>query len=277
MSECAACAELREQVATLQWRLDKVIEQHDLAEQDIAHKRRQIAALKSKLEERRDSDPGKEVQDIFDYWVIACRKDPKRTKLTTLRRDAIRKALREGYEVYDIQRAIMGIARAPFTKNGVTYDDITVACRKVELWRDKADAIENNDQQVKAAVAEQAKQVLFDNVKRAHYTKPELPALWSGGLQYFAHLLKLKGCRIHDGYGNRFRAQCPAHDGSNSQALSVVEADDGRVLAKCFVGCTWEDICSALGVESRIFGPRDHPIYGKPTDDGGQISFGAVA
>lgn len=276
MSDCAACTKLREEVETLRWRLDKVIEQHDLAEQDIAHKRRQIAALKQQLNDKRETtDPGQDVRDIFDYWVIACRKDPKRTLLNAKRQQAIRKALQEGYSVYDIQRAVMGLSRDPFRKGAMVYDDIGIACRNVELYRDKADAAEAADEAARKNVGEEARKFLVEKCGR-HYSRPELPALWSGGFEYFAHLLKLNGCKITGGYGNKFSAQCPAHD-DRSPSLSVTELDDGRVLAHCHAGCTWEAVCAALGVEARIFGPRDHPVYGKPTDNGQQISFGEAA
>jgi hypothetical protein len=267
---------LRGENEELRWRLKAVTDEYELAEQDIVRLRRRCSYLEQKAKQRDQADPGKDVQDIFDYWVVACRKDPKRTKLTAQRRDAIRKALREGYDAYDIQRAIMGLARGAFVKDGVRYDDITVACRKVEMYRDKADAIEAFDQEQKGAVAQEARKFLIEKCGR-HYSKPDLPALWSGGFEYFAHLLKLKGCQIKDGYGNKLTAQCPAHD-DRHPSLSVIEADDGRVLAKCHSNqCSWEDICRALGVDGRVFGPRDHHTYGKPTDNGQQISFEAAA
>lgn len=277
---CSDCTALREKVEALEWRVRKLIEENELAEQDIAHKRRQIAALKAKNSER-EPVHSPEAQDIFDYWVTACQKDPNRTKLTQQRREAIRKALREGYSVEDLQRAAEGLAWDPFVKNGVTYDDITVACRKVEFWRDKADAAqqrrEQGRQQQEAAVSDEARRTLLRECGE-HASRPGLPALWSGGFENFLRLLEQRGCKVGHAHGNRARAQCPAHDGDNPQSLSIVEADDGRVLAKCFAhDCSWEDICRALGVDSRVFGPREHQRYGIPTDGGKQISFGAAA
>lgn len=278
MTDCATCAEMRAEIETLRWRLDKVIEQHDLAEQDIAHKRRQIAALKQQLAEKREQDPGKDVQDIFDYWIVACRKDPKRTILNAKRQQAIRKALSEGYSVEDIQRATVGLALDPFRKNGVVYDDIGVACRNVELYRDKADAIDQRIADQGGAVAEEARKTLTENCGR-HYSKPHLPKLWSGGFEHFGHLLKMKGCdfRSVPGRGDRIIAQCPAHE-DRKPSLDVREADDGRVLAICRShGCTWEEICAALGTDGREFGPRgDHHIYGPPTESGRQMRLEAA-
>ena len=42
-------------------------------------------------------------------------------------------------------------------------------------------------------------------------------------------------------------ACCPAHD-DRSPSLAVKQTDDGRVLVKCFAGCSFEEIASAAGV-----------------------------
>jgi hypothetical protein len=57
-------------------------------------------------------------------------------------------------------------------------------------------------------------------------------------------LVLLKGVRRN---GDRYRALCPAHDDHNP-SLSVREAS-GKILVKCFSGCTAEDVCKALRIE----------------------------
>lgn len=42
-------------------------------------------------------------------------------------------------------------------------------------------------------------------------------------------------------------AQCPAHD-DGTPSLSISEADDGRVLLKCFAECPTEEVLSVLGL-----------------------------
>jgi hypothetical protein len=42
-------------------------------------------------------------------------------------------------------------------------------------------------------------------------------------------------------------AFCPAHD-DRKASLSIAEGDDGRILLKCFTGCTVEAIVAALGL-----------------------------
>jgi DNA primase len=46
----------------------------------------------------------------------------------------------------------------------------------------------------------------------------------------------------------QYMACCPAHDDS-SPSLSVAEASDGRVLVKCFGGCSALDVITAVGLE----------------------------
>jgi len=56
---------------------------------------------------------------------------------------------------------------------------------------------------------------------------------------------RLEGVKAHNG---NFTARCPAHEDADP-SLSIGEGDDGRVLLKCFAGCTAEDIVAALGLE----------------------------
>lgn len=57
-----------------------------------------------------------------------------------------------------------------------------------------------------------------------------------------AKLQKVKQTGEH-----RWQACCPAHHDCNP-SLSVTEGNDGRVLLHCFAGCSFEDICAALGL-----------------------------
>src|SRR5215208_3828371 len=49
--------------------------------------------------------------------------------------------------------------------------------------------------------------------------------------------------------GNRAKAFCPAHDDQNNPSLSIGVGEDGKVLLKCFAGCTVEDVVAALDLE----------------------------
>ena len=60
-------------------------------------------------------------------------------------------------------------------------------------------------------------------------------------------LSRLQGARKS---GSGWSARCPAHE-DRAASLSVAEGRDGRVLLKCFAGCTVEAICAALGIEEK--------------------------
>ena len=45
--------------------------------------------------------------------------------------------------------------------------------------------------------------------------------------------------------GRGWVARCPAHD-DRTPSLSIRETDDGRLLLKCFAGCSWPDLRQAL-------------------------------
>lgn len=54
---------------------------------------------------------------------------------------------------------------------------------------------------------------------------------------------------------DRWTARCPAHD-DRSPSLAVTEGDDGKVLIKCWAGCSPDAIVSSLGLELRDLFPR---------------------
>jgi hypothetical protein len=56
---------------------------------------------------------------------------------------------------------------------------------------------------------------------------------------------KLKGVKES---GKGWIARCPAHEDGNA-SLSISEGDDGRVLLKCFAGCSTDDIVAAVGLK----------------------------
>jgi hypothetical protein len=54
--------------------------------------------------------------------------------------------------------------------------------------------------------------------------------------------------------GNGWKAKCPAHD-DRQPSLSIHEGADGRVLLKCFAGCTTANIVAAVGLTLRDLFP----------------------
>src|SRR4051812_17500949 len=62
--------------------------------------------------------------------------------------------------------------------------------------------------------------------------------------------------------GEGWKSRCPAHD-DREPSLSIGTGDDGRVLLKCFAGCTNEEIVSVLGLAlADLFpSPNGHDPY----------------
>lgn len=61
------------------------------------------------------------VQEVFEHWIAATKRDPKRTKLTTDRRRKVNARLGEGYTVDDLKAAVDGNMLSDFhVENGYT-------------------------------------------------------------------------------------------------------------------------------------------------------------
>ncbi len=74
--------------------------------------------------------------------------------------------------------------------------------------------------------------------------------------------------------GKGWKACCPAHD-DRHPSLSVREASDGRLHLNCFVGCTRQEICDALGITvddlqpgevAQVEDNRDHHDHDGPEE-----------
>jgi len=65
-------------------------------------------------------------------------------------------------------------------------------------------------------------------------------------LHEFIALLEAKGCKPRQLSNGQWQALCPAHDDTRP-SLSVTESE-GRILVKCFAGCSVDAICAALGI-----------------------------
>jgi hypothetical protein len=50
--------------------------------------------------------------------------------------------------------------------------------------------------------------------------------------------------------GNGYRAQCPSHDGTRTDSLSLTKGEDGAALIYCFGGCEYHRILHALGLDA---------------------------
>jgi hypothetical protein len=57
---------------------------------------------------------------------------------------------------------------------------------------------------------------------------------------------------------NNWLACCPAHDDRNP-SMTIHAADDGRILVKCFSGCSFNEIVDALGMGWEPWFPPKQP------------------
>lgn len=60
-------------------------------------------------------------------------------------------------------------------------------------------------------------------------------------------------------------AACPAHDDKHP-SMTITEGEDGKVLCKCFSGCSIEEITGAVGMQlSDLFPPKMIDPHCKPS------------
>jgi len=73
-----------------------------------------------------------------------------------------------------------------------------------------------------------------------------------------SNLKKIKGGR------DRWTASCPAHE-DRSPSLAIRETEDGRILLKCFGGCSVQEIVGAIGMDiGELFPKEDKLSHHKP-------------
>lgn len=62
------------------------------------------------------------------------------------------------------------------------------------------------------------------------------------------------------GRNGHWTACCPAHE-DRSPSLAVTETDDGRILLKCFGGCSVQAIVGAIGMDMTDLFPDSNDHY----------------
>lgn len=67
---------------------------------------------------------------------------------------------------------------------------------------------------------------------------------------FLNRLEKVQGKRGH------WIACCPAHE-DKRPSLAITETDDGRILLKCFAGCSAYEVVSAVGMDLTDLFPKD--------------------
>jgi len=72
-----------------------------------------------------------------------------------------------------------------------------------------------------------------------------------------SNLNKIKGGR------DRWTASCPAHE-DRSPSLAIRELEDGRILLKCFGGCSVQEIVGSIGMDIGELFPKTHDTHHMP-------------
>ena len=98
-------------------------------------------------------------------------------------------------------------------------------------------------------------------------------------------LSRLQRFQLRKNGPERWRACCPAHEGTNPSALSIAAGENGTVLLHCWVGCEVEAVVHALGMELTDLFPqfdqhaRPSTLGYLPTDafDAARFEVGVVA
>lgn len=61
------------------------------------------------------------------------------------------------------------------------------------------------------------------------------------------------------GSGDKRTARCPAH-ADHDNSLSIAQGDKVPIIAKCFAGCSIEQVCAALNIDvQEIMPPKNEP------------------
>ena len=56
--------------------------------------------------------------------------------------------------------------------------------------------------------------------------------------------------------GKDYMACCPSHN-DRSPSLAIAEKEDGRILLKCFAGCSADEVLGAIGLELKDVMPEN--------------------
>lgn len=97
--------------------------------------------------------------------------------------------------------------------------------------------------------------------RRSSKVRRRVPAeVWDEPIDTVLKALERAGCSWKPSGVNRWRAQCPAHDGGDLN-LSVDEsngmnAEEGVIGLRCFVGCDTDSVLRALGLGWSDLFPR---------------------
>lgn len=78
------------------------------------------------------------------------------------------------------------------------------------------------------------------------------------------HRLLARLDKVKQTRSDAWQACCPAHD-DRSPSLNIRMAEDGKMLVRCWAGCSAADIMAAVGLElSDLFPRRERDTWSRP-------------
>lgn len=96
------------------------------------------------------------------------------------------------------------------------------------------------------------------NYSKNAYNKPQFQRLT---FQELLNLIATKTSSNPRLSGRSYIALCPAHDDRHT-SLSAREAEDAKILLRCFAGCSIHEICASLGIQVKdLFPTKNKGAY----------------
>ncbi len=74
------------------------------------------------------------------------------------------------------------------------------------------------------------------------------------------------------GSGREWKARCPCHD-DHTPSLSIKDTEDGRLLVKCFAGCTQNEVVAELKRRGLWSSVSRHPAEGATAQPFGLAAY----
>lgn len=212
------------------------------------------------------------IGELCDLWRDVCNHPRSKTPVGDTRWKAVRARLNEKWTPEELEQAIRGYGRFPYTGPGGQrlpagptenrWDDLELICRDakhvekgIELFNRR------DDDQAGAPVPITAKLPTadFERIKARVLADFRARYRWTDPLEtLFAALdeLRLREQNFRAGRDG-WTCCCPAHP-DKTPSLSITQLPDGNVRLHCFAGCEQSSILEALGLRWRHLWGRDH-------------------
>ncbi len=127
VDDCGKCL-------TLEAVLESTKTDLNLAEKELASKRRQIGRLEKELRDARHQSPLREkAQEVFDLWIELTGRSPKRVKFGDKREKAVLARLNEGRDLQYLLTAVRGLQIGATTSDAETQRQVLMAVMQAAM------------------------------------------------------------------------------------------------------------------------------------------------